>query len=269
MRRDHRSSRRDVLQLGLTGIAAGLVPGLACAPTTTATARASSPQAVAPPLAPRAEPCTLPLPPGLSADDRALLGSPGDALAVVQRTPGQDGVLRHLARELSRADADQLDRFEARMRASLTASNHGVGLAAPQIGIGARAIVVMLGARTDSPRVEFYVNPRIVQRSDDVTLDYEGCLSVPDICGLVRRNRSVVIEHGMPEGTTRRVEATGFDARIFQHEIDHLDGVLYIDRVEGGLQPKERLKELREQLRKEHPELAMATRASEDRPAVL
>lgn len=143
------------------------------------------------------------------------------------------------------------------MRASLHASNRGVGLAAPQVGIGARAIVVMIGARSDSPRVEFFVNPRIVQRSDDVTLDYEGCLSVPDVCGLVRRTRAIVIEHGLPEGATQKLEVTGFDARIFQHEIDHLDGVLYIDRVEGGLQPKEKLKELREQLRREHPGLAM------------
>ena len=187
----------------------------------------------------------------------------------MQRTPGQDGVLRQLARPLTRADAAHIDRLEACLRASLQASERGVGLAAPQVGISARAIVVMIGARTDSPRVEFFVNPRIVQRSDDLTLDYEGCLSVPDVCGLVRRNRSVVVEHGMIEGATRRLEVSGFDARIFQHEIDHLDGVLYIDRVEGGLQPKDRLKQLREQLRKDHPELAMAPESNDDRLAVL
>ncbi len=187
----------------------------------------------------------------------------------MQHTPGHDGVLRLLARPLTRADAAHIDRLEACLRASLQASNRGVGLAAPQLGVGARAIVVMIGARSESPRVEFFVNPRIVQRSDDLTLDYEGCLSVPDVCGLVRRNRTVVVEHGMPEGTTRRLQVTGFDARIFQHEIDHLDGVLYIDRVEGGLQPKDRLKQLRDQLRKDHPELAMTPARHDGRPAIL
>lgn len=179
-------------------------------------------------------------------------------MTIVQRTPTQDGVLRHQARPLTPADTPLLGRVEARMRTTLTESK-GVGLAAPQVGLGARAILVMLGARTPSPKVLFFVNPRIVQRSDDLTADYEGCLSVPDVCGLVRRNRSVVIEHGVPGETPLRLEATGFDARIFQHEIDHLEGILYLDRVEGSVQPKDRLKELRDQLRKDHPELAMAT----------
>jgi peptide deformylase len=145
------------------------------------------------------------------------------------------------------------------MRSSLEVSQ-GVGLAAPQIGIGARAILVMHGVRPAQgeaavEHVELYVNPRIVERSDELTLDYEGCLSVADVCGLVRRHRSIVVEHGLPGAPLQRVAATGFDARIFQHEVDHLDGVLYIDRVEGGLQPKERIRELREQLRRERPEL--------------
>ena len=262
---DSLSTRRRALHLALTGLAAGLLPGLACAPTPAATPRPAFPPR---PQAP-ARPCTLPLPAGLSANDRALVSSPSEALPIVLRTPGQDGVLRHLARQLTLDDAAQIDRLEAHLRASLAASNRGVGLAAPQVGIGARAVVVMLGARSDKPSVGFYVNPRIVQRSDDVTLDYEGCLSVPDVCGMVRRNRSIVIEHGMPEGAALRIEVTGFDARIFQHEIDHLDGVLYIDRVEGGLQPKDRLKELRDQLRKEHPELAMAATVRDDRLAAL
>lgn len=153
------------------------------------------------------------------------------------------------------------------MRATLLSSK-GVGLAAPQIGIGARAILVMHGVRPvtpgspTEPHVEWYVNPRIVERGDEVTLDYEGCLSIAEVCGLVRRHRRVVVEHGVAGAPRRHVEVTGFDARIFQHEIDHLDGVLYVDRVEGGLQPKERLKELRDQLRRDHPQEVAALRGA-------
>lgn len=191
-------------------------------------------------------------------EDLRLLAGPGEALTIVQRTPGARGVLRSSCRMLTRAD--ELGVLERRMRASLAASK-GVGIAAPQIGIGVRAILVMHGARAASPgvaprpHVELYINPRIVERSDELTLDYEGCLSVADVCGLVRRQRSIVVEHGLPGTRTARLEASGFDARILQHEIDHLEGILYIDRVEGGLQPKDRLKELREQLSREHPEL--------------
>jgi peptide deformylase len=184
-----------------------------------------------------------------------LLGSGGGALPVVQRTRN-GGVLRRLARPLSGGDDVRL--LESRLRASLAASERGVGLAAPQVGIGARAILVMLGAHTPAARVDLFLNPRVVERSDDTLLDYEGCLSVPDVCGLVRRSRRIVVEHGLAGTAAGRLEAGGFDARIFQHEIDHLDGVLFVDRVEGGLQPKERLRQLREELRREHPELALA-----------
>jgi peptide deformylase len=216
------------------------------------------------------QPCPVPppsppLPPGLLTDDLKLLHSPTDPLPVVLRTPGGRGVLRAQARRL--VPADDVALLERRMRSSLAASK-GVGIAAPQVGLGVAAILVMHGARPAvsggevRPRVEFYVNPRIVERSDEVTLDYEGCLSVADVCGMVRRNRMVVVEHGV---APQRVEASGFDARIFQHEIDHLEGVLFIDRVEGGVQPKDKLKELREQLRREHPELvSFAIRRAEE-----
>ena len=208
-----------------------------------------------------------PAPAGLLPDDLRLLQSPGEALPIVKRTAGARGVLRSLARTIAPSDHAAL--LERRMRASLDASK-GVGIAAPQIGISARAILVMHGARPavpggeTHPLVQWYLNPRIVERSDEVTLDYEGCLSVDDVCGLVRRHRAVVVEHGLDGSTPQRIEALGFDARIFQHEIDHLDGVLYVDRVEGSLQPKDKIKELREQLRRDHPELVSARSAPVD-----
>jgi len=158
--------------------------------------------------------------------------------------------LRSRARPIALADQPHLATLDRRMRATLESSG-GVGLAAPQIGIGVRAILVMLDARGDAPHVELFFNPRLVERSDEIALDYEGCLSIQGVCGLVRRNQSIVVEHGTPDQTPRRIEVTGFDARIFQHEVDHLDGVLYIDRVEGKLQPMDKLKELRDELRQQ------------------
>jgi len=234
-------NRREVLTwLAAAGCAPLLAP-TGCAPVAT-----SCPKPPAPPAPPA-------LPPGLVDQELRLLASPGTELPIVQRVPGGTNVLRRLARELRASD--DVTVLEKRMRATLEISK-GVGIAAPQVGIGARAILVMIGARTEAPHVEWFVNPRIVERSDEVTLDYEGCLSINDVCGMVRRHRRVTVEFGIAGSPLKHVEVSGFDARIFQHEIDHLDGVLYVDRVEGGLQPKERLKELRDQLRRDHPELA-------------
>lgn len=180
----------------------------------------------------------------------------GASLLPIVRNDAKDrAVLRRRARQA--ASSSDLVRLEDRLRESLIASEKGVGIAAPQIGISSRAVLVTLGARTKTPVTRFFVNPRIILRSEDISVDYEGCLSVPDLCGLVRRNRSITVEYLGAQDSIQSLEVTGFDARIFQHEIDHLDGVLYVDRVEGGLQPKDRLKELREQLKRDHPELAM------------
>ena len=187
----------------------------------------------------------------LGAADWQRLADGGGALPIVQRKEGERGVLRLRARPLQAADLPHVARLERRMRETLLATGSGVGLAAPQVGFSARVVLVKLGARGQAPRIELFVNPRIVERTDEIELDYEGCLSIPGVCGLVRRNRGIVVEHGESSRAPRRLEVEHFDARIFQHEIDHLDGVLYIDRVEGVLQPMERLKELREELRRQ------------------
>lgn len=196
----------------------------------------------------------------LRPEDLARLVDDGQLWPIVLRSPGGRGVLRRRARALSAGERQHLVSLDVHMRATLAGTGSGVGLAAPQVGISARVVLVKLGARGSTPKLDIFVNPRIVERSDDVELDYEGCLSIPDVCGLVRRTRSLVIEHGLPDEPARRLEVSGFDARIFQHEIDHLDGVLYIDRVEGGLEPMDQLKQLREELRKQRPQLAARPR---------
>jgi peptide deformylase len=105
----------------------------------------------------------------------------------------------------------------------------GVGLAAPQVGISQRIIVV--DPRDDETEPFALVNPVIVQSSEDFERGEEGCLSIPGLKDIVERPDHVIVEGVTEEGQHIRVDAEGLLARILQHEIDHLEGVLFIDRL--------------------------------------
>jgi peptide deformylase len=122
------------------------------------------------------------------------------------------------------------DMFETMRAAS------GVGLAAPQVGVGRRVIVVDVSpAEQDSLPVAL-VNPEIAERGGSVE-GMEGCLSVPGVEGLVPRAESVLVRGLDLQGEPVRIRATGFLARALQHEIDHLDGILFIDRIPATAAP--------------------------------
>jgi peptide deformylase len=122
----------------------------------------------------------------------------------------------------------------------------GVGLAAPQIGLALQLAVIEdrpeytkdIGADRLAERerqaVSFQVliNPRIVEQSDQQVEFFEGCLSLAGFSALVKRSRQVAVEYWDERGQPQRIEAQGWYARILQHEIDHLHGRLYIDRME-------------------------------------
>lgn len=116
----------------------------------------------------------------------------------------------------------------------------GVGLAAPQIGESQRVVVVEY---TDDerenarPKKYVLVNPEIVQESEETVTDLEGCLSVPGLAGEVERFEAVTVQAKNRFGKPIKLKASGWLARIFQHEIDHLNGVLYIDRATRVFQP--------------------------------
>ncbi|MBI4419307.1 MAG: peptide deformylase [Gemmatimonadetes bacterium] len=103
----------------------------------------------------------------------------------------------------------------------------GIGLAANQIGINRRVAVVQTGAETE-PIV--LIDPLIVEREGEIVAE-EGCLSIPDIYADVARSARVVVETTTPEGQRVRVPGTDLTARAIQHEIDHLDGLLFLDRL--------------------------------------
>jgi peptide deformylase len=110
----------------------------------------------------------------------------------------------------------------------------GVGLAAPQVNVPERVIVLELPAdEEEGTPAELYafVNPEIVKASRSKEEGQEGCLSIPGYLGEVERHTEIVIRGQDAHGKPQRVKAYDYLARIFQHEIDHLDGVMFIDRV--------------------------------------
>ncbi len=104
---------------------------------------------------------------------------------------------------------------------------NGVGIAAPQIGVHDRVII----AENDGVPTA-YINPEITERSFRMVESEEGCLSVPGCWGIVKRHRSVTVKATIETGENVVLKAQGLLSIIFQHEIDHLDGILFIDRAE-------------------------------------
>jgi len=108
----------------------------------------------------------------------------------------------------------------------------GVGLAAPQVGVPLRVIVVDVSVGRDPGGLIVLVNPEFVER-DGVQLEEEGCLSVPGFNATVVRPARVVLKGLDRSGAERQHEGTGLLARAFQHEMDHLEGTLFVDRLRG------------------------------------
>ena len=105
----------------------------------------------------------------------------------------------------------------------------GIGLAGPQIGVMKRIFVMDTSAKDDAPQPLALINPEILWRSDETSTYEEGCLSIPEIYEEVTRPARVAVRWLDPEGETREAEFEGLAATCAQHEIDHLDGKLFID----------------------------------------
>jgi peptide deformylase len=152
-----------------------------------------------------------------------------------------DPVLKSRATPVDRFDdtlRQQVQRMAGIMRDAI-----GVGLAAPQLGISQRLLVYRIGS--DAPLITL-VNPELEWKSDDAETFEEGCLSIPSVAVDVERPIHVRIRARDEHGDERLVEASGLEARVIQHEMDHLDGVLMLDRASRE-DRKEALRALREQ----------------------
>jgi peptide deformylase len=150
-----------------------------------------------------------------------------------------NSILRKRAAPVERFDPE-LRQFASDMLDAMAVAE-GVGLAGPQVGLSQRLFVMYL--RPDDKRVPeghplvgkglVLVNPEIVETSEEMEEGMEGCLSIPEYVGLVPRHRRVVVQARNEWGKSKRYEVEGFVARVMQHEIDHLNGILFLDRLTG------------------------------------
>lgn len=146
--------------------------------------------------------------------------------------------IRLLGDEVLRTPADEVEAFDDDLRTlvrDMFATMYhaeGIGLAAPQVGVSSRVFVVDVPVKEGEARGPLaLVNPRVVEASEELDRAPEGCLSIPGLEEIVERPARVVVEALDPEGEPIRIEGDELFGRALQHEIDHLDGVLFLDRV--------------------------------------
>ncbi|WP_341282366.1 peptide deformylase [Paenibacillus sp. FSL H8-0537] len=156
------------------------------------------------------------------------------AIRIIVKDP--DPVLREPAMEVTKFNSN-LKKLLKDMAETMYDAD-GVGLAAPQVGISKRVIVVDIG---DEKGLIEMVNPVIVEEEGE-QLGPEGCLSIPNLNGDVMRSDRIVVKGQNSDGETFTVEAEGFLSRAFQHEVDHLNGILFTDLAESVYDISERQK---------------------------
>lgn len=172
------------------------------------------------------------------------------------RAPNQEITLEQLKEEQDQEGEESSDTTTSRLSIPELAKQmlkimyaaEGVGLAAPQVGINQRLMVYNPTGDSQKGWLQetVLINPRIVEYSEAKCVETEGCLSFPDMNGEVERSKWIKVEAMNLKGKTIKKKFTGWEARIFQHEYDHLDGTVYIDRLteEGRALVQPRLDEL-------------------------
>ena len=173
---------------------------------------------------------------GFTTQEREVIyGGEGDVMRVMSISNHADSLL--LRRECQpmveqMVGSEELQTLCRRMLATVNdPENEGVGIAAPQVGLLRRMVAVQRYDKEGAP-FEFFLNPEIVEMLGEKEPGGEGCLSIPDFRGEVMRAQSIVLKYRDTDFVEHTETVEGFTAVIFQHEVDHLDGVLYIDRME-------------------------------------
>jgi peptide deformylase len=140
-----------------------------------------------------------------------------------------DAKLRLISQPVERVDDDIRRLLDDMLETMYDAP--GVGLAAIQIAVPKRVVVIDPAKEGDTPRPHFFVNPEIVWKSEEKRLHQEGCLSIPDYFEDIERSAKVRVRFLDRDGKQQELEAEGLLATAIQHELDHLDGVLFIDHL--------------------------------------
>ncbi|MCB9947002.1 MAG: peptide deformylase [Rhodospirillaceae bacterium] len=150
-------------------------------------------------------------------------------MAKLEIVVAPDPVLKKKARPVDRVDGDTARLMDDMLETMYAAP--GIGLAAPQVGVLRRILVVDVAPKDQPAEPIRMANPEILWQSDDLQVQEEGCLSLPDQFADVIRPAAVRVRYLDETGTRREIEATGLLATCIQHEIDHLDGVLFTDHI--------------------------------------
>jgi peptide deformylase len=138
-----------------------------------------------------------------------------------------DARLRLISEPVRRIDADIRTLMDDMLETMYDAP--GIGLAAVQVGVQKRVVVIDTAKKDETPQPRFLLNPEIVWSDSEMSSHEEGCLSIPEYFGEVERPATVRVRLLDRDGNTQELEADGVLARVLQHEIDHLNGVLFID----------------------------------------
>lgn len=147
-----------------------------------------------------------------------------------------DPILRQQAQVIDNTSDIKIQQLIDQLIATAIASN-GVGIAAPQVSQSKRLFIIASRPNPrypNAPDMEptAMINPKIISHSSETIKGWEGCLSIPGIRGLVPRYQNVEVEYVSRDGKLHQEVLTDFVARIFQHELDHIDGIVFLDRVE-------------------------------------
>ena len=145
------------------------------------------------------------------------------------QTGKNNKILRNTSKPISKVTKD-IKTFAVDMVKSMEDEN-GVGLAAPQAGRNIRMVVCKFNPGEANELIMPLINPVLVSVSEEMEEGEEGCLSLPGIWGIVPRHKSVMVRFQNLKGSEQTLEFQDFNARIVQHEMDHLDGILFIDRA--------------------------------------
>ena len=180
---------------------------------------------------------------GFSAAERETIRSGGEGIMRVLTVDDRSDSLTLRRKSAPMVEgmerAGDYETLRRRMLATVQdPENTGVGIAAPQVGILRRMIAVQRFDKPGEP-FEIYLNPKIVEYSAETAPGREGCLSIPDRSGEVKRAQRITLRYRDEQFAERMERISGFTAVIFQHEIDHLDGILYTDRMERELRQEE------------------------------
>lgn len=158
--------------------------------------------------------------------------------SILEITELGNPVLRKRAEEIKNVDNPEIQQLIDDMMHTVKKVN-GVGLAAPQVNRPLRIFVMASHPNPrypdalDTPPQEI-INPQITDRSEEIENEWEGCLSIPGIRGLVPRHREIQVRYSNRHGEEKSDTFSNFIARIFQHELDHLNGLVFLDRIKNN-----------------------------------